>query len=248
MKLFFGSTLFLILPVTLSLVGCASQPLDQAPFFEILETRAPDSAVTSDLFLLDNPMPRQYLVVKADEESREIRQSHEVTERFQSEWKVVEGDDRDRFFRQDESGDILLAAVIEHGENAISLFNPPLVAAYHRLEPGESRTQDVAMKVVNLSNPSRLREFGRAQQTITYLEDCQIRLQWGTFAARRLSVIFDAELKLAQVHVETILYVVPGYGVLIEETKKTIKILGIIPKYEDSMRILIGPDKAKRPL
>ena len=248
MNLFFGTALSLMLPAALSLVGCASKPLDQTPFFEILETIAPDSAVTADLFLLDNPTPRQYLVVKADEEPREIPQTQEVTERFQSKWKVVEGGDRDRFFRQDESGDILLSAVIEHGENAISLFNPPLVAAYHRLKPGESHTQDVAMKVVNLNNPSRLRESGRAKQTITYLDDCQVRMRWGTFAARRLSVIFDADLRLAQVHVETILYVVPGYGILIEETKKTIQILGIIPQHENSMRVLIGPDEANGPL
>lgn len=238
----FGTALSMILPAALSLVGCASKPLDQAPFFEILETSTPDSPVTADLFLLDNPTPQHYLVVKTNEEPREILQTQETTARFQSEWKVVEGDDRERFYRQDVSGDILLVAVIEHGENAISLFSPPLIAAYELLEPGESRTQDVAMKVVNLSNPSRLRESGRAIQTITYLDDCRVRTPWGSFPARRLSVQFSADLNLAKVHVESILYVVPGYGLLIEETEKTIRILGIFPQHENTIRVLMSPD------
>lgn len=242
MNRFFGTAFSLILPAALSLVGCATKPLDQAPFFEILESSTPDSPVAADLFLLNNPIPQHYLVVKANEEPRKVRQSQETTKRFQSEWKVVEGEDRERFYQQDASGHILLAAVIEHGENAISLFSPPLIAAYHRLEPGESRTQDVAMMVVNENNPTRQRESGTATQTITYLNDCQVRVQLGTFVAHRLSVVFTADLKLAQVHVETILYVVPGYGVLIEETKKTIRILGIFPQHENTIRVLMRPD------
>ena len=242
MSRFFGTALALILPAALSLIGCASKPLDQAPFFEILDVSTPDSPVTADLFLLNNPTPQHYLIIKANEEPRKVRHSQETTERFQSEWKIIEGEDRERFYRQDTSGDILLVAVIEHGENAISLFRPPLIAAYHRLEPGESRTQDVAMKVVNLNNPSRLRESGRAKQTITYLDDCLVRTQWGSFPARRLSVQFSADLNLARVHVETILYVVPGYGLLIEEAEKTIRILGIFPRYENTIRVLMRPD------
>ena len=56
-------------------------------------------------------------------------------------------------------------------------------------------------------------------------------------------VQFTADLNLAQVHVESSLYVVSGYGLLIEETEKTIRILGIIPQHENTIRVLMKPDE-----
>jgi hypothetical protein len=87
-------------------------------------------------------------------------------------------------------------------------------------------TAHADMRVVDTENEKKVREEGRATRTITYVADQRIRTAHGEFDTKRIELHFRADLNLADVDELTVLFVVPGRGIVAEQSTETVKVLG----------------------
>ena len=110
----------------------------------------------------------------------------------------------------------------------------PIDAAVRLLRPG--------MRVLDAGNTRRQRESGRAERTITYVDDQRVRTPLGEFRARRVTVHFVADLRLADAITRTTLWVVPEIGVIAREQQEDLKVLGIPGGTSRERLVLVGSD------
>ncbi len=152
---------------------------------------------------------------------------------------------REEFWWADGEGNVLLTAVIEHADRAITFFDPPLVVARARLDAGDPQVQQVSMRVVDLDDPSRPRESGTAVQKLEYIEDQRFRTEAGEMTAKRVDATFEAKLRLAQVRTVTSTWVVPGFGPVVRRTEHSVRSMGI-PIRRQSRTLLLQSPAAPR--
>ncbi|MHC4416060.1 MAG: hypothetical protein ACYS0G_12335 [Planctomycetota bacterium] len=208
-----------------SALGCSPSPLNAG--FEALGTLpAGDPVALEDLCPLQ-PGARSYTVSTGPGAGERIARRRSTTQRFAANWVDDEGGRRSEFWRLDQDANLVMPAVIEHADGAISLFDPPLVVAYRSLPAGQTRRQEVAMRVVDLADPALQRESGRATRTIEYVDDQTLRTPLGELVAKRVVVTFEADLQFADARTTSTLYVVPGLGPVVEQHREIVRVLGI---------------------
>jgi hypothetical protein len=190
---------------------------------EILETlHASGSAHASDIYALE-PGERRF----ATADGHEIVVRMTLSGEHGATHAISEGDERTTWIRTDDEGRIAMTAVFEADDHAISLFTPPLVIAFKDIQPGHEYTSESAMKVVDSKDSRSVRESGTATRSITYIDDQRIRIPAGEFTAMRLSVRFQADLKLAKATEDTTLWVVRERGIIARQSDEQVKVLGI---------------------
>lgn len=168
-----------------------------------------------------------YLVL--DEDGRiveELTMRREPTDVQGATLAIHEAERRAQFVRADENGDMVLVAVLDQKERALSRFDPPLVLAPAKLEPGETRRSEAAMRVVDRDRPSRQREAGRAVREVRYAGDQEIQTPRGRFLAKRMETRFEADLRMASVDERTVTFIVPELGIVAEQSRETVRVLG----------------------
>ena len=219
----------------------ACQAPEGRPRFEVLHSRPPSRTLMREELWPLHTGEQAYLVVTGTAADTAIVRAQSPSDRFGAGWAVHEGDLRAQFYSVGEAGDIVLHAVIEHADRAISLFDPPLLSMPASLEPGVPQTAEAAMRVVHRDNPRRERERGRAEQTIEYAADCRIRIGEAEFDVARIELIFEADLRLADVRRVASMFIGPGRGLIAEESEQTTRILGIASTTENRLIVLAPP-------
>jgi hypothetical protein len=218
-----GTLLLALAPVVAT--GCASG--SGSSVLHVLGTQPPSDPVPAgDLY----PMRAGQWIYDVDG-GNQIVLERSRTDRFGATWMNREGDQRTEFWHLDGDGNIVMDATIDHQKSAISIFEPPLVIAYRELAPRQPRRDETAMRVVDLNNTEIQRESGTASRTIEYINDERIRTPTGEFLVKHIEVHFVADLQTANAVTDLTLYVVPALGVVAEQRRETVKILGLgVPK------------------
>lgn len=212
------------------LAGCSSSArtdgsADPPPELVILETLPATGVVRAADIYPQQPVERRYSVA----EGGEIVVRISPTTEHGATIAIAEGEERTTWLKTDDQGNIAMTAVFEADDNAISLFNPPLVVAFNQMNAGQTYSSESAMKVVDAKDPASVRESGKAKRTITYIDDQRIRIPAGEFTARRMTVRFEAELKLARANETTTLWIEPspGVGIIAKQSEEQVKVLGL---------------------
>ena len=123
-------------------------------------------------------------------------------------------------------GALLLREVATHDEDSLSKFADglpfaiPILTALTDLEGGS------AMQVLTLS-AGKARGNGRAR--------------------RSLRITGEADLDVAEAHVQSTIFVVPGRGIVGEERREEVRILGIFPRRRDETSVLIQLESRTAP-
>lgn len=211
-----------------ALVGCSSsaklEPGD--PNLQILGTGQARDSVDATTIYLAEPSTSTYRIVSGDGEGDSFELTREAAERFNAAWADHEGEARTDFWRVEDDGSIVLCAVIDRSDQAISLFDPPLLLYPATLSPGDTAGSESSMKVIDLGNPEKTKESGTATRTIEYVGDESIRTALGTFNALKLTVRFEADLRLANAVRIITQYLVPEIGLVAEDSEERVDVLG----------------------
>jgi len=218
--------------------GCATQPkIERQPPepattakavpLELLEEAPPIGSASANEFGLLAAGSDQFNEL-ADDGSIKSRTAltRESTEQFKAAVAAHEGSQRTQFLREDEQGNIVMTAIIDRDDQAISMFDPPLVVAFRELPAGIEQKSQSAMRVVDMNNPSKQRETGTATRTMKYAANQRLRTPMGEFTAKRIDVHFTADLKLADADEMSTIFVVPGAGIVAERSTEQVKVLG----------------------
>lgn len=232
--------------------GCAgrarTRPAER-PALEVLgELESSGTLLASDVYPLEAATDRTFLVISDDAEPVEMRQSASTTGEFKAMISVTESAplDRTEFLGRDEAGNVVLTAVHDKREKAVTLFQPPLIVMPARLEAGASHTSSASMRVVSDDEQPEQRESGAARRTITYAADQRVRTSLGEFTAKRIDIRFSADLNLADASERTSLFVVAGHGVIAQKSIEEVKMLGLLGKKTERTLVLTGPSPDSR--
>lgn len=162
------------------------------------------------------------------------------TERYGATIAQTEENQEIVYLKQDEDGTWLMPAHLDIQESAVSQFSPAIVLAPAQLNPGEQHTSQAAIRVVDRRNSARVKERGTAIRTIEYVGDQRVRTPLGEFIARRVEVNFLADLRLADAEEHTILFIDPDDGIIAEQTRRQVKVLGAFST-DNSRTIVLMP-------
>lgn len=219
--------------------GCAShQPSTTSPALAVKSesqaTEPTSSPLAASLIVDLTPGEASFAIIddKGAHGGRATIRTSATTEHG-AEVAVAEGERRVEFLKRSEDGCIALTAVIDRKEHALTLFEPPLIVAPASLQPGETFSSEAAMRVVALDDPGKQREKGKAKRSITYVGDAMIPHAGGEVRAAKLEIRFDADLRMANAHEQTTLYVsrdASRPGVIAQESMEKITILGAFPR------------------
>jgi len=207
-------------------IGCAPVRPDSPPFEVLSIQPATESLVAEAIYPLTT-MQWTYATAGRGGPIEPVIYRRLRTTRFGAAWVTHQGNERSEFWRLDDDENVVMTAVISHADRAISLFQPPLIVAYHDLPPGEMRQHEVAMRVVDARNPSRQRESGKARRTIRYVGDYLIRTPMGEMLTKRVDVSFTADLQFANANTTSVIYVAEGLGPVVEQRTQDVRILGL---------------------
>jgi hypothetical protein len=163
------------------------------------------------------------VLVRLDEDD-EVELTGAVTNRFGAEYEWS-SKQRTEYWARSPRGDVVMAASIEHAENALTRFDPPLIIAPVELRPGIRNTAESRMVVLDARNVARQRESGRARRAITYIDDQRVRTPLGEFLAHRIVVEFTADLRMAEADETTTYWVTEERGVIAVAHEKKLTIL-----------------------
>jgi hypothetical protein len=215
---------------------------DPAPAFAIAAPVVPEGSLAATDVVRFGGGQREFGVLGDDGQidARVVIRTQD-TDRFNAVIAVSDGDARAEYLAVDESGAIVLTAVIEYDDQAISLFQPPLTIMPATLRAGESHESSAAMRVVHLDKPEQTRESGRARRTITCAGRQRITTPGGEVDAIRLDIEFTADLRLADAAETTTMWVLPAFGVLAEESSETVKVLGAFGSTTRRTIVLLEP-------
>jgi hypothetical protein len=223
-----------------ALASCAAKPRPHSntmvPEF-IMETLTDTtSIIAADIYPLQ-PRERRYQVI----DDGELIVSCSATSLHQASVACAEGDERTQFLRTEADGSIVMTAVHESSDHALSLFNPPLLIMPAALLPGLEHLATASMRVVDARSPRRVRESGTATRSITYVDDQRIRTPLGEFIAKRLVIHFKADLRMAVADESTTLWVVParGIGIVAQRSEEQVTVLGFAGKKKIRTMLLI---------
>ena len=211
------------------LAGCSTPPKGDviaSKGFEILQTMpASDALDASDLYPFE-PMRLSYRIVEPEE--GQVTHTVSPAEEFDAEVMHEAGEERTEFRSHDDEGNVVLVAVIEHGRNALTLFDPPLEIAPPQLSAGQTLRDEVRMRVVDVTNRQQQRQSGTAVRTIEYVDDQRIRTPEGDFVAKHVVIRFEADLSLADAENVDSYWVVPGEGVVAMQLEEQIRVFGVL--------------------
>jgi hypothetical protein len=230
--------------VVLHSTACSTPPKSPAPplALQLLDIQPAEASCHPGDFYQTGSITLQFDVLIEDGAVVErITLLRSESSRFGASFVDAEGDRAETFWRLDEDGNVLMTAHIDHQQNALTHFEPPLLLWPAELRPNETVTGESGMRVVDSRNPRKLRETGRATRTIAYIGNQRLKTPYGEYVAQRLESRVIADLRLADADERTVRFIVPGVGVVAEQTIEEVKILGAFTTTTRRSIILAAP-------
>lgn len=225
--------------------GCASSTKDADLGYDLVAVSPASGTIThSEIYPLRHGV-WSWQVARGDDAGRRFQRRREATSEYGATWSETEDGGHREFWTQDDDGNLVMTAVIEPRDQALTIFDPPLVIAYGRLSPDGPRRQQVNMRVMDLARPERMKEQGLATRTVEYVDNQLIRTPLGTMPVKRVEISFTADLSLARAENFTTLLVYPAFGFVVQKRRERVTVVGIPFRHRDQTLVLTGAPKAK---
>lgn len=222
----------LVLPVLLLALlaarGCTSTTSHHgiSPDFARMSVLPPDAALALADFFPERSEAVLYRFIDDAKGLDTIEFMRAPTDRHGAAWATAEGETRVDYWASDGVGNVQLKAVFDVEDGTISHFDPPLTVPAD-LVPGAPHREQVAMRVVDARNPKKQKAAGTATRTIEYVDNQRIRIEGRDVVAQRLVSHLKCDLGMATAEISTTYYIVPGVGLVAEQSRERIRVLGV---------------------
>lgn len=130
-------------------------------------------------------------------------------------------------FILDASGAVALVRTVEPADAVTTWFDPPMLVAPARLTPGQPVTQSFEMIVRPLARPEQIKTRGPAEVTLTLVGFARVCTPAGAWDAAHLRSELKVTLGQARVTVLTDSWLAEGVGMVAEETRERVTVLGL---------------------
>lgn len=235
--------------LALASVGCnaieSPNVADRA--LQLKEIRQATEPLRASELVPNEPSVREYLATAGDTEGRVILQSIEHTNNFDAQWAIDSSGTRVEYRKIDESGNLVLTALVNHINGVVNVFDPPLVLAFDEMSPDESREVEAEMLVIDQRDPENIIDRGSATRSIEYTHDQLIQTPAGEFHARCLAIRFRAALEQTEIERTSTLFIVPGIGVVAEKSNERIRVRDLINREGAQTIVLTQLEERRSP-
>ena len=222
----------------MTVTGCASSESKGELGYELASVSAASGVILAAESVQLREGTWAWQVSLGDGVGRWIERSRERTDEYDAAWVETEDDGRREYLAHDDDGNLVLRAVVEPADKAITFFEPPMIIAYVALAPDGPREQTVNMRVMDMERTTRMKDRGVATRTVQYMDDQLIRTPLGTMPTKRIEITFRADLGLARAENATTLLVYPSFGVVVEKREDTVSVLGVRFRHRDQTLVL----------
>ncbi len=226
----------LLVAAVLGAVGCASS--EKSLGYELVAVSAAGGVIRAVEAFQLREGTWAWQVTLGDDVGQSIERSREPTDEYDAAWVETEDNGRREYWAHDDDGNLVLTAVVEPADRAITFFKPPMIIVYAELAPDGPREQKVNMRVMDLARPKRMKHHGVATRTVQYMDDQLIRTPLGTMPAKRIEITFRADLGLARAENATTLLVYPPFGVVVERREDRVIFMGLPLRHRDQTLVL----------
>lgn len=226
--------------------GCASSSRDADLGYDLVAVSPASGTITpSDIYpLRDGAWSWQ--VTRGDKAGLRFQRRRAATSEYGATWSETADGGHREFWTHDDEGNLVMTAVVEPGDQALTIFDPPMVIAYARLSPDGPRQQQVNMRVMDLKRPERMKDQGLATRTVEYVDNQLIRTPLGTMPVKRIEISFTADLGLARATNETTLLVYPAFGFVVETRVDRVTVIGIPLRHRDQTLVMTAAPQEPR--
>jgi hypothetical protein len=145
--------------------------------------------------------------------------------------------------RRREDGGFTLLSIDTPSEDSRSAFASGLDFALPLLVPGDRADSASPMRVTLLSS-GKLRAKGSSTRTQRIAGSADIEICGERLVATVVETVFVADLDAAVARRESQLFVVPGRGIVAEEWREKVTVLGIFPKTTEET-VVVVPSKGE---
>lgn len=232
---------FAALAAFITVCGCASSNDGNLQHFgfDILNTSDPEQPLDAQTIFPLKSRAKTYLITQGKGNGNKTVHSCKPTDKYSAAWVNAQGKSRSEYWRLEENGSIMMTAAISYRDRAISFFDPPLTIITKTIKPGQTQQHQTSMRVVDLKNPARQLEAGKAVITIHYVDDLLLSTPLGEILTKRIRIVFKADLRLADAVTTTTLYVSQDLGVIVKEQTEAISLLGFPPGIKRKTLVLL---------
>jgi len=228
-----------IILATLCSAGCRSAPkLESNQGLTILASAPTRSSVAGKDMFFDEEMRLTYAVVAGARAGESRSFTRQATEKHGATVAEELHGVRIEYLRLTGDGSVVMPAVVDHANNALTLFDPPMVVMPATLAHGEKFEARSSMRVVDADNPAREKERGSATRSIEYLGDRVVLTSFGEVTCHLFRVVFTADLRMADDVVTSSLYISPEIGLVASQWSEKLTVLGAISKETGEVSVL----------
>lgn len=151
----------------------------------------------------------------------------------------------EQHFITTERGDAALASETNHAEDAELTFQPPMIVMPASLPAGGTEfTQSIHLRVSPINKPGQLKAQGPVRVTIRHEGGDIVATDAGPLAAQRITRIFEAALKPADVLNTTRQWFAPGRGLIAEAREERTRIFSVPTRNNRESWVVVIPPPA----
>jgi hypothetical protein len=241
----------LLLALFLALLPACTSPIIEGDLLSLEPARAPKSAATLTELLpwatATNPKPSplesespegefttRYEVLEGDNTGSVMLQvrapglsptSWFITRRVEGEPTALE----ERFQTIDaRDGSLVLPYSLNFERGVRVDMDPAPITVPARIEPGDTLTRELKIRLPLLEDPKRLREKGTAISEFNYVGDQRIHTAAGVFETKHLREVFTSRFSAASAIRTIDRWYAPGQGLIAERWSEEVTVLGIV--------------------
>lgn len=233
----------LIFLAALLLLGCQSDPVQDASAplespggharLTILDTRTPDQPVGADQLSINVAPALRHIALEGPRTRLTTRRpaaggTSVDKVLYEGPSGAPLGDTRQTLeLLITPAGDSAVVSTAEQADSVVTYFDPPLIAVPAQLQPGQTFTQNLGMRVYPIKSPDRLKTKGHGTQEVTFAARERVRVPAGEFDAARLDSLFGMALDNAKVTVKTTSWYAEGVGLIAERSSERVTVFGL---------------------
>jgi len=202
------------------------------PSFAVLsrsEAGAKTQAIPADVLVGKPGTTRRFVALVGSRKGKVVEQRFVDAGDGKVAVEEHDGEPSERFLLEPRDGGWAITTVETYGEDSRSVFEQPLRFSPARLVAGESHPCSSPMEVTLLSS-GKPRASGTARRNLRISGEAEIDLHGERLHATVVEVEFVAELDAATARRVSELFVVEDRGIVAEQWRERLLILGVIPR------------------
>lgn len=182
-----------------------------------------------------------YKIVGGDKKGKTEDNALSQLERNESgaSWKIASGAKDQAFIQRSDDHDTAILSEQDTDQGVITRFSPAEPILINGMQPGDTKTFKIGVKVYDLSSPKEVSHTGSLDLSYSYIGAYKVTVPAGSYDAALLKWVFDGSVGPASVKDTQYRFVAKDVGVVASIDKKKISALLLYHDNSNTGKVLV---------